>query len=55
MAAVAAQVIGAATGVPLAELAKGGGYKERSDIDANGKVTGTLVVRLKAAGSEPSA
>ena len=49
-AAVAARVISAATGVPLAKIAKGGTYKVRRDIDANGKVTGLVVVKFKDSG-----
>lgn len=49
-ASIAARVIGAATGVPLAKIAKGGSYTLRRDIDAKGKVTGIIVLKLKAAG-----
>jgi hypothetical protein len=49
-AAIAARVIGAATGVPFADIAKGGTYRARRDIDKNGKVTALLVARFKAPG-----
>jgi hypothetical protein len=49
-AAIAARLIGAATGVPLAKIAKGGSYKMRRDIDASGKVTAILVAKFKAPG-----
>jgi hypothetical protein len=48
MASIAAHLMGAATGVPLVKIVKGGGYGERSDIDAKGKFTGILVVKLKS-------
>jgi hypothetical protein len=49
-AAIAARVIGAATGVPLADVAKGGAYAVRSDVDEKGNFSGVLVVKLKAKG-----
>jgi hypothetical protein len=49
-AAIAARVVGAATGVPLAKIAKGGSYKVRRDIASNGKVTGLVVVKFKESG-----
>src|SRR6476469_7867144 len=49
-AAIAARVIGAATGVPLGKIAQGGTYKVARDVDPNNTVTGVVVVKFKAAG-----
>src|SRR3954454_4397414 len=49
-AAIVARVMGAATGMPLADLLKGGAYAELSDVDSKGKWSGVLVVKLKASG-----
>jgi hypothetical protein len=50
VAAVAARVFAAVTGVPLNKIAKGGSYALKRDIASDGKVKGTVFVKFKTKG-----
>jgi hypothetical protein len=50
VAAIAARVFAAVTGVPLNKIAIGGSYALKRDIGSDGKVKGTVFVKFKAKG-----
>jgi len=47
---LAATLLGAVKGVPIASIARGGSYVVRFDVDARGNHNGLLVIRFVAAG-----
>jgi hypothetical protein len=49
-AAMVARLVGAVTGVPYAQLAKGGSFVARYSIDGSGTATGLFVAKLKSKG-----
>jgi hypothetical protein len=49
-AAIAARLVGAVTGVPYAELAKGGSFVAHYSVDANGTATGLFAAKFKSHG-----
>lgn len=49
-AKLAALVVGAAKGIPLTQIAKGGSYVTRYDIAANGEYKGLLVITFASRG-----
>lgn len=49
-AAIVARLLGAATGVPYTQLAKGGSFVARYSVDGNGTGTGLFMAKFRAKG-----